>query len=474
MTSYVRRLSIAIALVSLLAFAAGASGKTYEVTKKGDPTPGKCKPNDCSLREAIKAANKHNGKDVVSLPGKSYELAIASTGEDRNKDGDLDITDPVTVTHPGDGRAKVDAKHRDRVFDVQLNAKSTFKKLVITGGKGFDPGPTPPRSRSVARGMVPTAEGGGIRNASDIKVISTVIKKNLSARYGGGIGVISGAGLTLVKSTITRNTSPSGEDGGAIDGDEGKIVIKKSKITSNTSGNNGGALYYFSTSPSKIINSTISKNKATEASGGGIHISGGPNLATLSVSGSTLSGNRASTSGGGVNVAGGKLKVVNSTVAGNRTGGFGGGIAGVGGAVDLNAATVVGNTANGTVSLIQAAGGGLFYQTESPGFDVENSLIALNFSGNNRNDCAGTEDFDSRGHNLISTELACNGFTKPSDLIKPNPKIGNLKDNGGPTKTIALKSGSPAIDKAKKQSAPKRDQRGHKRGDHPDIGAFER
>ena len=46
--------------------------------------------------------------------------------------------------------------------------------------------------------------------------------------------------------------------------------------------------------------------------------------------------------------------------------------------------------------------------------------------------------------------------------------------NGGPTKTIALKKGSAAIGHAHKPSAPNRDQRGRKRDNNPDTGAFER
>jgi CSLREA domain-containing protein len=475
MSAFARRSSIVVALCALLAFAGSASAKTYTVTKKGDPAPGKCKANDCSLREAITAANKHQGKDTVVLPDKSYELAIETTGEDLNKDGDLDISGPLTVSHPGKGKAKIDGRGVDRIFDVQHAAKSTFKNLSITGGEAFDPNPTPRQPRNLARrGVVPTAEGGGIRNASTIKVVDSSIAKNRSPRYGGAIGVIDNAGLKLVHSTLSRNTAAS--DGGAIDGDNGKIQILRSKITGNTASGNGGGMYFFSLEKSKIVNSTISGNRATGGGGGGVHMSGGPNGSGshLDVTGSTISGNRASISGGGLNDAGGLLKASDSTIYGNRAGSFGGGIAGVGGAVKLNAVTVVANKADGAAILQQAAGGGLFYQTPSPGFDVENSLIALNFSGTVRSDCAGTDDFDSLGHNLLSTNSSCTGFDAPSDLVKANPKIGKLAKNGGPTKTVALKKNSPAIGKAKGQSAPPRDQRGHKRDSKPDIGAFER
>jgi hypothetical protein len=89
------------------------------------------------------------------------------------------------------------------------------------------------------------------------------------------------------------------------------------------------------------------------------------------------------------------------------------------------------------------------------------------------NDCEG-ETFTSLGNNLLSTKLECDGFTQPTDLERANPKIGTLKNNGGPTKTVELKRGSAAIGKAHKPSAPNRDQRGGKRDNQPDIGAFER
>jgi hypothetical protein len=86
---------------------------------------------------------------------------------------------------------------------------------------------------------------------------------------------------------------------------------------------------------------------------------------------------------------------------------------------------------------------------------------------------AGT--FGSGGGNLLSVATGCAGFgLGAGDFLRANPKLGKLKRNGGPTKTVALKKGSPAIGKAVKAKAPKRDQRGVKRDKRPDIGAFER
>jgi hypothetical protein len=54
-----------------------------------------------------------------------------------------------------------------------------------------------------------------------------------------------------------------------------------------------------------------------------------------------------------------------------------------------------------------------------------------------------------------------------------NPKLGPLAENGGPTQTMALLSGSPAIDAGTASVAPATDQRGVSRESPPDIGAYE-
>ena len=53
------------------------------------------------------------------------------------------------------------------------------------------------------------------------------------------------------------------------------------------------------------------------------------------------------------------------------------------------------------------------------------------------------------------------------------PKHRLAERNGGPTETIALKNGSPAIGKAG-NDAPARTSAAAKRDKNPDIGAFER
>ncbi|HUG88113.1 MAG TPA: choice-of-anchor Q domain-containing protein [Actinomycetota bacterium] len=58
-------------------------------------------------------------------------------------------------------------------------------------------------------------------------------------------------------------------------------------------------------------------------------------------------------------------------------------------------------------------------------------------------------------------------------LIKKDPKLRALRNNGGPTRTHALRPTSRAVNSATKQLAPRRDQRGVRRDGRPDLGAYE-
>jgi hypothetical protein len=72
-----------------------------------------------------------------------------------------------------------------------------------------------------------------------------------------------------------------------------------------------------------------------------------------------------------------------------------------------------------------------------------------------------------------------NGFNQPTDKkggpgapFDPKFVLNDVADNGGPTKTFALLSNSPAVN-AGDPNAPALDQRGYLRFGAPDMGAFE-
>jgi CSLREA domain-containing protein len=92
------RIRTGVALAASIAFAAAANAHaaTFTVTRLDDPAPGAC-DSDCSLREAVRAANAGSGGVTISIPAGHYLLRIAGPGEDAAATGDLDLTKSVPV-----------------------------------------------------------------------------------------------------------------------------------------------------------------------------------------------------------------------------------------------------------------------------------------------------------------------------------------------------------------------------------------
>ena len=78
------------------------------------------------------------------------------------------------------------------------------------------------------------------------------------------------------------------------------------------------------------------------------------------------------------------------------------------------------------------------------------------------------------GHNLFGNITGGSGFVA-TDLLGLSPLLAPLGNYGGPTETMPLLPGSPAIDAGDNASAPAADQRGIARivNNTIDIGAFE-
>jgi hypothetical protein len=216
-----------------------------------------------------------------------------------------------------------------------------------------------------------------------------------------------------------------------------------------------------------LTNGAVSGNSA-EFGGGGI-----TNVGTLRISDSTISGNDGGT-GGGISSNTGTLTLTNTTVSGNSAD-DGAGIAGRD--VTITNSTIAGNSASGS-------GGGL--SKSSGTLRARNTIIALNTAPTGP-DVNGA--LTSDGFNLIGNGAGAQISPAESDQIGTpgspiDPLLDSLRDNGGPTLTRALLSGSRAIDKGE-SSGSVTDQRGFSRpSDHPgitnasggnggDIGAFE-
>jgi hypothetical protein len=467
-------LVLAVALAAGGAGAGPAQADTFEVNRLGDPAPSGCTRSHCTLREAILRANNNSpGRDTIVLPNRRrrYEIGIPNAdtaGDDGSLTGDLDSTnEPLKIIHRGRGLATVDGNGLDRVFEAF--ATLTLKRIKVTGGN------------SVANDE---DDGGGIKANAMLKLVRSRVVRN-TGDDGAGIAGTAAGRVRIVRSRIAGNDD---HDGGAGLYLENALpsVVTRSRIVGNTAvgpADEAGGINVLNANLT-ISKSTIASNTATRE-GGGIRIFEG----RVRIKDSTISGNRAIQSptfdpadGGGIHVNAGQLTLVNSTVHGNAADAAGGGIFAEGGStVSLNAVTLARNASAADDVGKPVINGGGFYHGSPGTFTVRNSIIALNTVGasrTTRNDCAfALSRPTSLGHNLLSTtgpNEVCLGFDEPGDKIRSNPKIGALKRNGGPTKTVGLKRGSAAIGNAHKPSAPNRDQRGRRRGNDPDIGAFER
>jgi hypothetical protein len=255
--------------------------------------------------------------------------------------------------------------------------------------------------------------------------------------------VASGGNLTLKQATITGG---SANNGGGIN-NSGALTVQDSTITGNSSStSSGGGGIYSDYATLSVQNSIITNNTATN--GGGIFIRGG----NATIQNSTISGNTATTSDGGgiVNIYG-YLTVVNSTITGNSAS----------------------NGAGMSSSLVMTGS-----------TTVKNSIIANQSSGVDCYTYGGS--ITSQGYN-IESDTSC-GFTGTGDqhnVSSGSLNLGTLADNGGPTQTHALGSGSVAIDQIPNGvngcvSGTSVDQRGAVRADGAnrggsgcDVGAYE-
>jgi CSLREA domain-containing protein len=260
-----------VCLFVLTVFTSPAFAIDYTVTKTADTNDGVCDA-DCSLREAIAAANAHAGADRVVLgAGSAFVLSL----------GRLTITDALTIDGAG---SSIDGGALDRVFDVQGNFTVTINNLTITGG--------------VASGFLSLGGGLTIRGAAVVLNNCAVTGNSTAVEAGvrdagGGIAVVGSynaatgtptlASLTLNNSTVSNNT---GSNGGGIVCVLCSLTISSSAISGNTAtGGDGGGVTVVGNSSNLVMTSSALANNAVSggaARGGGLSVPFGSSASTLS------------------------------------------------------------------------------------------------------------------------------------------------------------------------------------------------
>jgi hypothetical protein len=382
----------------------------------------------CSSRPALSATTwtvSSTGDDAADPTTLRGAIASSSSGDT------IQITATGTITLTG-GTLTIDKNltiNGPGPANLAINGNFTFGNSTVVFN--VVSGTTAISGMTLENGS--SEQGGGIRNAG------TLMLNNISLSQNGGFiggAIYNGGTLTVVNGTVSGNGSAIG--GGIFN--NGTLTLTNSTVSGNSSQAGGGIA---NSGTLTLTNSTVSGNGS--GSGGGILNSG-----TLTVTNSTISANSVYNGGGGVFNGGiGTMTLTNSTISGNSSPVSGGGI--------FNAGTL---TAKNSIVANSPVGGDCY-------IDPLSTTASL-------------------GHNLAD-DATCS-FVGTGDLNSTLAGLdpSGLQNNGGPTNTIALLAGSPAINAvltspinyctaAGGTTAIATDQRGFMRpaGTACDIGAFE-
>jgi CSLREA domain-containing protein len=484
------RLRFAI-LLALVCFAARAdAASTFTVTTTSDGADGACNAQ-CSLRDAVIAANATPGADAIVVPAGTYVLGGAGN-EDLAASGDLDLRDSVSITGAGAGATIIDGGGNDRLIDIVESAIVAISDLTLRNGR-------------VAAG---DTQGGGailwnepVSGKTLVLLLDRVAITGNSAGDGDGGGIHieqeapASSSVTIKDSVISGNTMDDGDGGGLhLCCANLGVTITNTTIADNVAvepmvdgfNGEGGGIHHCCADTTLTIRDSTIRNNVGPAGGGGIFTCCYQSNTQLTVERSTISGNTAlGTSpfrgnGGGIEGEG-RVTLLNSTLSGNRAFRDGGGLDNDQEVVVMRNVTFAGNEAARGAGFFER---GSFYE-EGITTTLGNTLFVDNFvtgSGADAN-CAAVLNVDpliSEGGNL-SSDATC-PISGTGDQISVDVTLAPLGDYGGPTQTHALPAGSAAVDAGRDTGCQPVDQRGGPRpidGDDDgsprcDVGAFER
>ncbi len=475
-----RRLAVS-AFILLGAFAP-ANGALITVNTTTDEVTTNA---SCSLREAVSSANtdtavggcaRGSGADEIRLPAGTYTLSYMFDSDGGSRDLDLKAG-TLTITGAGAASTVIDGNGlvpspvaADRVIEVWNGAVVTISGVTIRNG-------------------VSPNGGGGIANliGAKLQLIDSIVTDNTAPDGAGGIS--NGGQMAIVGSIVEANTATvaAGEGAGIRNSANATLLIERSIVRGNrapgTDGRGGGIA---NEGTLTVRATTITGNEVlgTRGAGGGIANSAATAAAVVvTLDDTTIEGNQAGANGGGIENTR-TLTLTNCTVSGNE------GDDGAGVYTDSNLSVVLNNV---TLALNsgRGLGGGIFNQSATP-IELANTIVAGNVatgtSGGPAPDCAGAHA--SRGHNLVGNGANCDLTAAAGDQVGTaaapiDARIDPLADNGGPTRTHALRDdSSPAVDAGNPQGCRDAlgdpiptDQRGFMRPEGPggvcDVGAFE-
>ena len=476
-------------LLSLFASPAGAvTTFTVDTNADGVANASDCVTpvaNSCSLRDALDAATT-DGDIIVfnaALSGQTISLS----------EGQLEITAGITITGLGSANLTVDAVSNSRVF--YISTATSGVEVAISG-------------LSIINGEEPDEYGGGIYDLHDGDLTLTDVSiTGCVAEYGGAVYKDGDGTIEIVDSTISDNYAE--ESAGALyNNGVGDLFITNSTFDGNTALYGGGVGELGNDGNITITGSTFSNNTALYGGGGAFYITDDV-TGDVSISGSTFSDNDAVYYGGAIFASnGGSFTISSSTFSGNYSSARGGALymgsdaqvititdslfvdntaASEGGAIDfdaddqvvtINNSTFVDNTsgsdggaiwkeAGGSLTINMSTitensatnGGGVwFYDTVNDvqaDVTITGTILAGNTGTAGAVDDLGTSDTAVSPAATVSDSIL--GVVEATITVTASNNIDAtasgfvlgldaLADNGGATETMALLTGSPAID----------------------------
>ncbi len=338
------------------------------------------------------------------------------------------------------------------------------RNIARTGGGIYSSGACSSKNDAFTGNAAVNGQGGGIFNAGTFTLADTTIAENTSnvSLADGGGGIYSSGTFTSVRSTMRNNWAWSG----AAIVNTGTFTSTWDRIVNNVAASEGGALKNLGTCASSYT--TFDSNE-TWAAGGAIS-----NRGIYTSMNDIISNNWLNGEGGGIwNLH--TFTATNTTIANNSSSIRGGGILTYT-PLTLNNCTVANNSSGW--------GGGLAIRAYGAHVEVNisNSILAGNSNGDffNSLELGGTLTINA-GNTLVgdSSQSGITGITNVPGGYAAIFGTNILADNGGPTKTIALIAGSPAINGGSNALVPagvSTDQRGFGpriNNGTVDVGAYE-
>jgi hypothetical protein len=263
-------------------------------------------------------------------------------------------------------------------------------------------------------GNLALEDAGGIRvtSSSLSRIIDSHIYENAASLDAGGVHATSASTLYLINTRIFSNTAD--EDAGGIKQSSSAYIFADDlDIYGNSAAVRGGALYLSAAADLNMWNTAIYNNSAVQ-SGGGVYMG---SASSMTATNTTISGNRVLTDNISL-ITGGGAGYINASAR-----------------LDLRFSSIVSNSAP-----MLGVRDGLVIVTAA--ISLRSTILAYHPGGNCTSLNGGL--LSSAGYNLEDAN-SC-GVTGTGDQINTDPMLLPLADNGGPTPTHALASGSPAVD----------------------------